>query len=378
MRRRPALRTVLSLALAALAASAGAAPRRADLRAQAQALARAARDERALASGWRAQAADLRRRLEALDAADGAPGDRRSTLAALARQEAALRARLEANETAIARLLRGLALDRRNPPPALLAPPQSVTDAVRAQILAQAMAAQGRRRSQALAAQMADIERQRRSPAQAGESVIAPTGPQAQAPVERERMAAEKEDQARRLLADAQVQDARLAALARASGLSVSRLASAAQGVEPLPQRFVEPVQGRLAARFGQAAHVDGRSEGLTWRSTPGAPVLAPAAGVIDYAGPLKDYGVVLILRASGPWRLVLAGLGSSQAAAGRRVLAGEPVGRLAEDAGPAPELYLELRKDGDPVDPGRWFKASGEAAGASVRASTPDSRRGR
>jgi len=38
-------------------------------------------------------------------------------------------------------------------------------------------------------------------------------------------------------------------------------------------------------------------------------------------------------------------------------VAAGEPIGRMGEDAGAGPSLYLEVRKGGDPVDPKRWFK---------------------
>ena len=40
-------------------------------------------------------------------------------------------------------------------------------------------------------------------------------------------------------------------------------------------------------------------------------------------------------------------------------VAAGEPIGRMAEDAGAAPELYMEVRRGSETVDPARWFKVS-------------------
>jgi septal ring factor EnvC (AmiA/AmiB activator) len=115
--------------------------------------------------------------------------------------------------------------------------------------------------------------------------------------------------------------------------------------------------QGRLTARFGDPAWSNGPREGFAWKASGGSPVLAPAAGIVDYAGPLKDYGVVLILRTGGAYHLVLAGLGAADAVAGQAVAAGEPIGRTG-DAGPASALSLEMRKGGEPVDPERWFKA--------------------
>jgi septal ring factor EnvC (AmiA/AmiB activator) len=117
-------------------------------------------------------------------------------------------------------------------------------------------------------------------------------------------------------------------------------------------------VQGRLVARYGQAAWRNGPKEGFAWTAGPGAPVLAPVSGLIDYAGPLKDYGVVLILKAQGAYHLVLTGLGATDAVAGRAVAAGEPVGRMAEDAEGSRTLYLEVRRGSATLDPAHWFKA--------------------
>jgi septal ring factor EnvC (AmiA/AmiB activator) len=84
--------------------------------------------------------------------------------------------------------------------------------------------------------------------------------------------------------------------------------------------------------------------------------VRAPAQGTVEYSGPLKGWGEVLILRLGGQYHLVLAGLESSNAVAGGKFAAGEPVGRMG---GSDPELYLEIRKDGAPMDPARWLKSA-------------------
>ena len=55
----------------------------------------------------------------------------------------------------------------------------------------------------------------------------------------------------------------------------------------------------------------------------------------------------------------MLAGLDRLDATAGSRVLAGEPVGILGSGEGRA-SLYVELRRNGQPVDPRPWFQARG------------------
>jgi septal ring factor EnvC (AmiA/AmiB activator) len=358
-------RTLLMTAMA-LATTAAAAPHPPPKPSpKAQALARAVRDDRAQASGVEAQIAHLRSRLVALAAVEAVgergTGDKKSRLDALDRQEQALTARLGRSQNATARLLGVLALFRRDPPPALLVHPDSARDAVRAQILARALAPELERRSRELSAQLTELHRLRRQVEVASEDLFTSESALAGQRGQLEQMLADKAALERSLAADADRDAAALRALARASGAPaelIGKLPPGDEGLGPAPERLVEPVQGRLVARFGQAAHKSGPKEGFTWQAAPGAPVLAPAAGVVEYAGPLKDYGVILIFKTGGAYHLVLAGLGATQAVAGRAVAAGEPVGRMAEDGSAAPDLYLELRRGGGTVDPARWFKA--------------------
>jgi septal ring factor EnvC (AmiA/AmiB activator) len=90
-----------------------------------------------------------------------------------------------------------------------------------------------------------------------------------------------------------------------------------------------------------------------------GAPVAAPASGEVAYAGVFRSYGQVLILNVDGGYALVLTGLDAISVQVGDRVRAGQPVGTMPASAIPAPELYVEVRRDGRAIDPGAWLNAS-------------------
>jgi septal ring factor EnvC (AmiA/AmiB activator) len=90
----------------------------------------------------------------------------------------------------------------------------------------------------------------------------------------------------------------------------------------------------------------------------------------VQYVGPVKGWGVILILRLAGGYHLVLAGLDRTNVSVGQSVAAGETVGFMpdgrppdkggARDTKAPQELYLEVREQGAPVDPGRWLNKAG------------------
>jgi septal ring factor EnvC (AmiA/AmiB activator) len=97
-----------------------------------------------------------------------------------------------------------------------------------------------------------------------------------------------------------------------------------------------------------------------------------PWPSSVRHAGPLLDYGNVVILEPEADYLLILAGLGEVFVEAGQLVRAEAPLGLMpgpeaageelivpAADTGGAilsETLYLELREDGRPVDPEDWF----------------------
>jgi septal ring factor EnvC (AmiA/AmiB activator) len=107
---------------------------------------------------------------------------------------------------------------------------------------------------------------------------------------------------------------------------------------------------------FGATLSDGTRSNGLVWRGAPEGQVWAPAPGLVEYAGPLKGWGQVVIISLGGDWRLVLAGLDRLSVTAGSTVAAGQGVGLLNRSA--APELYMELRNGAEASDPAKRLDA--------------------
>ena len=67
------------------------------------------------------------------------------------------------------------------------------------------------------------------------------------------------------------------------------------------------------------------------------------------FAGPYRGYGKIVILEHVGGWTSLVTGLYQLDASVGEVLIAGAPIGL----AGPGqPVLTLELRHDGQPVNP--------------------------
>lgn len=122
------------------------------------------------------------------------------------------------------------------------------------------------------------------------------------------------------------------------------------------PGSLVTPVAGPIIGRFDQLAASGSKEKGILIQAQPGATVLAPFDGLVVYRGPFRSYGEILIIQHSGGYHSVLAGLGRSDAAVGQWVLAGEPVGMMGSPQDGNTRLYVELRRDGHPIDPAPWL----------------------
>jgi len=302
--------------------------------------------------------------------------DSRAELVQLNLRESELANSLGKNQNQLSRLLAALQLYGRNPPPALLVHPSSAKDAVRAAILMRAVTPELHSRAKGFSAEVQEIARVRRETAAASEALFTAESDIAERRAKIEALLQEKAALEQAVTADAQLASEdlkRLAARAKSlrellQGLPRQPSPSAkgqpqgqADGPEIRNSSFINPSAGTLIRRFGQmaprtGAGGGGRSTGWTWRTDKGASVRAPTQGTVEYAGPLKGWGMVLILRLDGGHHLVLAGMDQTTAEAGRTLSAGEPVGRMSDQDRPTPELYMEIRRDGLPVDPARWL----------------------
>ena len=374
MARLSPMRRWLILALVLTASAAAAQPARDDLartegekRLREQQRAAAAKDLAAAQGEIEGLTVELNELNAAQAKGQTRVGTGRARLAALNAREAELAARMGANQAELSRLLGALQMFSKSPPPALFVHPRDAKAAVRAAILIRAVTPQLQKRADGFAAQAAEARRVRRLAAAAAGDLFTTESSIADRASRIEALIAERKALQARLSGEMIVADRDIAALgARADALKqvVARLPAAAPPVAAAQfTRLSPPVSGAPVRRFGQADGHGGRSEGWSWRPPEGARVLAPAAGVVEFAGPVDGWNGVLILRLSDDYHLVLAGLDLVVATPGQTVAAGQPVAGMARRGNmsigsDAAELHLELRKAGRPVDPARFFAA--------------------
>jgi septal ring factor EnvC (AmiA/AmiB activator) len=118
------------------------------------------------------------------------------------------------------------------------------------------------------------------------------------------------------------------------------------------------PARGRVLAGFGDRSE-GGEFRGIAIATRPAAQVVAPREGSVVFAGPFKGYGQLLIIEHGEGYHVLLAGLSRLDAATGDEVLAGEPVGVMDPVSNGQPTLYVELRRNGQPINPIPWLAAS-------------------
>lgn len=131
--------------------------------------------------------------------------------------------------------------------------------------------------------------------------------------------------------------------------------------------QLAKPVGGRTITAFGGDDGLGTRANGDTIEARAGAVVTAPADAEVLYAGPFRAYGQLLILDVGENYQIVMAGMSALDIVSGQRLLAGEPVGtmgniQLASVTAAAtnnsnPKLYVEFRRNGEPVDPSPWWE---------------------
>lgn len=116
---------------------------------------------------------------------------------------------------------------------------------------------------------------------------------------------------------------------------------------------MVRPVSGTMTLGFGRG------EKGQTYSARSGGQVIAPYAGRVEFAGPFKTYGRVVILNMNDGYYLLLTGLGQTYVNTNEIVRRGEPVGLMPGTSGRTP-LYIELRRNGRSIDPEPWMGRRG------------------
>lgn len=127
----------------------------------------------------------------------------------------------------------------------------------------------------------------------------------------------------------------------------------------PAAVGFAWPVEGRLTRRFGEG-RAGGRMrwQGMYFEASLGAEVRAIASGRVVFADWLRGFGMLLVID-HGAGRMSLYGHADALfKSPGDRVEVGETVASVGQSGGQNETgLYLEVRENGEPVDPAAWLR---------------------
>jgi septal ring factor EnvC (AmiA/AmiB activator) len=126
----------------------------------------------------------------------------------------------------------------------------------------------------------------------------------------------------------------------------------------PPPAPPITPMLADFGDASGDQDSGAGRS-GITIVAMPGQRVAAPEDGHVVFAGPFRSYGLLLIIQHQREYHTLLWGLAELDVAVGDQVRTGQIVGTMAADAEQPPELHVELRRNGRPVNPLPWLAAN-------------------
>ena len=336
---------------------------------------------------------------QSIQAQEAAIAASETELAELARDRASLLVSLGEKQDVLSELLAGLQRLEENPPPALVVEPDDILSALRGAMLLGTIVPELRAEADAL---MAELDRLKQLEARITEQKTAVAGEIARLETARADLGglvARKKELVGRGNADLETERQRIAALGEKAKSLKQLLADLAAerkladdeaarkfAVEERERRrqeelqrkprmvFAEakgklafPAQGQIMRRFGDADGLGGEAQGLMIATRTGAQVTAPADGKVEFAGPFRSYGQVLILSPGSGYRVLLAGMEKVTANVGEFLRAGEPVGEMG--GGPAsvthfgdvvrdgrPVLYIEFRNSSEAIDSGPWW----------------------
>ena len=116
------------------------------------------------------------------------------------------------------------------------------------------------------------------------------------------------------------------------------------------------PIEGKVVSHFNQATEFGFLTKGIIIRTNFGEKVRAPSEGRVVFSGPFHEYGMLLIIDHGAGYHTVLAGLDHIYKTLDQYVLLGEPVGIMNSLNEKQPELYMELRRRGHPINPLPWL----------------------
>ncbi|WP_189581864.1 murein hydrolase activator EnvC family protein [Litorimonas cladophorae] len=300
----------------------------------------------------------------------------------LTRREEGLKTQISEDRSRYVELLAALQRLESSPPPTLALSPENAKRAADAGLLMATLSDSLKQRAEALSLNLTALDvtksqiiLKREELSQTRQKLDRETSQITAGLGEKSKLEAKLSDERKAAAAEAD----RLAAESKSLLELIAKLESEAAKVVPrqkpgrkaspavvLPKgtkRFAEAKGGMLTPVAGQLRKKFGRGEkGLTYTGRPSGKVIAPYAGRVEFSGPFKNYDQVVILNVGDGYFVLLTGLNELYIGAGDTVQRGEPVGALPNRTGV--ELYIELRRDGSPVDPGPWMASADVKSG--------------
>ncbi|WP_410474466.1 murein hydrolase activator EnvC family protein [Guyparkeria sp. TX1] len=116
------------------------------------------------------------------------------------------------------------------------------------------------------------------------------------------------------------------------------------------------PIAGQIKRRFGETLPQGRlRNDGVIFHVAGASAVRAVDAGRVAFAGTLKGWGQLVMLRHDGDFLSLYAHCRSLDVAKGDRVARGERLCTSGIIDADQEGLYVEVRRGNRPIDPGRW-----------------------
>lgn len=285
-------------------------------------------------------------------------------------REDMLTRQLEAKSAEIAQLLGVLQSMGRAPAPLLLLHPNGPVGTARGGMILSDVTPALQAEAEAVAAQLDEVTALRAVQDGAAQTLLDGLDGAAAARAALAKAVSERAPLPRRY-DDDPVQTALMVASAQTlEGLAKMLSEVDARGVLPaadaLPRDLPMPVSGVVLRGFGEADATGTVRPGVVVAARPRALVTVPETSTLRFSGGLLDYGTVAILEPAADMLVVIAGLEEVFGQVGEVLPAGSPLGLMGgtpdgADGNAGAEtrsesLYIEVRLDGEPVDPGQWF----------------------
>jgi lipoprotein NlpD len=125
-----------------------------------------------------------------------------------------------------------------------------------------------------------------------------------------------------------------------------------APGTDSEDVDWMWPVKGKPTAAFTES------TKGVDLQGKKGTPVLAAAAGRVIYAGELRAYGRLVIIKHNATWVSAYAHNDKIVVKEQQDVRKGEKIAEMGSTDTDSVKLHFEVRRHGKPVDPAKILPA--------------------